>query len=442
VFEYSTPYLAPLLTGFGYYALYLVPLLALIVIYARKRRLGEIAATSKLEEAIESGMTEPPTLHPDFILSKCFGSGACVKACPEAAIGIINGKGTLINPAHCIGHGACEPACPMKAIKLVFGTEKRGVEIPRVNPNFETNVPGLFIAGELGGMGLIRNAVMQGARAMEYISKRPKGADLDVVIVGAGPAGIAASLAAKKLGLKYVTVEQEDSSGGTTYHYPRNKIVMTAPMDLPIIGKIKVREVSKESLMELWQGVIAQAQIDIRYNERMEEIKAEGNGFAVKTSKGSYNASSVLLSIGRRGTPRKLGSPGEDQAKVVYRLIEAEQYRSKHVLVVGGGDSALEAALDVSAESGTTVTLSYRGAAFNRVKIKNRKRLDEAVAAKRLALALETQIANIAAERITLRKGKEEFEIPNDAVIVCAGGELPTPFLKKIGVEVEAHYGT
>jgi thioredoxin reductase len=317
------------------------------------------------------------------------------------------------------------------------------MDIPKVNPDFQTNVPGIYIAGELGGMGLIRKSVEQGRQAMDNIAKRKgSGAEYDVVIVGAGPAGISASLAAKSLGLKYVIVDQEDSVGGTTYHYPRNKIVMTAPMDLPIIGKVKVREISKESLMELWQDVLAKAQISVRYNERMEAIDPAGGGFVVKTSRASYQTSSVLLSIGRRGTPRKLGSPGEDQAKVVYRLIEADQYRGKHVIVVGGGDSALEAALDVAAEQGTTVTLSYRGSAFNRVKMKNRKRLDDAVAQNRLNLMLESQVAEIHADSIRIKTGAGEAELKNDAVIVCAGGELPTPFLKKIGVMVEARFGT
>jgi thioredoxin reductase (NADPH) len=431
------------MTSTAYYAIYLVPLAIMVAIYSRKRVVHERRSYASFDAAVESGMIEPPTLHPEFILSKCFGSGACVKSCPEQAIGIINGKGTLINPAHCIGHGACEVACPTKAIKLVFGTANRGVDIPKVKPNFETNVPGIFIAGELGGMGLIRKAVEQGVRAMEYIAKRPRGGgDLDLLIVGAGPAGISASLAATRQGLKFVTIEQEDSMGGTTYHYPRNKIVMTAPMELPGIGKIKVREISKEALMELWQGVLAKVPMPIRYNERMEELKQDGKAFVVRTARETYRAATVLLAIGRRGTPRKLGVPGENQSKVVYRLIEADQYRGKHVVVVGGGDSALEAALDIAAEPGTTVTLSYRGEAFSRVKIKNRERLDEATTKGRLNVALQTQIASIEATSLKIKKGKDVSEIPNDAVIVCAGGDLPTPFLKKVGIQVEAHYGT
>jgi len=426
-----------------YYALYLIPLAAFVALYARMRRKHELKSIGTWKDAVEAGLTEPPTLHPVFDFARCFGSGACVKACPEQAIGIINGKGTLINPAHCIGHGACAPACPMQAVKLVFGTEKRGVDIPLVNPNFETAVPGIFIAGELGGMGLIRKAAGQGQKAIDYILQRPKGSfDFDVVIIGAGPAGIAASLAATKANLKFVTVEQEDSVGGTTYHYPRNKIVMTAPMELPLIGTIKVKEISKESLMELWLSVIAKVPMPIQFSERMEDIVKEGTGFVVRTSKGSYRTNSILLAIGRRGTPRKLGVQGEDASKVVYRLIDPEQYRGQNVMVVGGGDSALEAALDIANEPGTTVTLSYRGAAFNRVKAKNRSRLDDAVARNRINLMLESQLTNILPTKVSIKHSGRELELDNDALLVCAGGELPTPFLKKIGVTVEARFGT
>jgi thioredoxin reductase/Pyruvate/2-oxoacid:ferredoxin oxidoreductase delta subunit len=430
-------------SGFLYQLIYFVPILIIVAIYGRGRVKIQRQASAVWNENVESGLTEPPTLHPVFEFAKCFGSGACVKACPEHAIGIINGKGALINPAHCIGHGACEPVCPTKAIRLVFGTEKRGMEIPQLAPNFETNVPGIFIAGELGGMGLIRNATSQGRRAMGEIAKRPRATTgFDVVIVGAGPAGLTASLAAHELGLKFVTIDQEDSVGGTTYHYPRNKIVMTAPMDLPIIGQIKVKEISKEALMELWVGVLTKVPMPIRYSERMEDIKPDGDGFVVLSSKHAYRTQSVLLAIGRRGVPRKLGVPGEEVGKVVYRLIEAEQYRNQHVVVVGGGDSALEAALDISAEPGTTVTLSYRGAAFSRVKIKNRKRLEDAIAQNRLTQLLESQVINITPKEIQMRRGEEDMLLPNDAVIVCAGGELPTPFLKKIGIMVDMRKGT
>ncbi|NTV70445.1 MAG: NAD(P)-binding domain-containing protein [Azonexaceae bacterium] len=424
---------------------YLLPALLILIpalFHLRtKKKVSEIHH-AVLKEAQEAGLTEPPSLHPVVDLSICMGSGACVRACPEKALGVIKGKGVLINPTHCIGHGACAPACPVGAIKLVFGTEKRGMDIPQVDPDFQTNIPGIFIAGELGGMGLIRNAIRQGTHAVKAIAGRPRGkAELDLVIIGAGPAGIAASLAAKEAGLNYVTVEQEDSLGGTTYHYPRNKLVMTAPMKLPLIGEIKVREISKEELMEIWQGILDKATPNIQFSERMEEIAPIDSIFSIRTNKGTYSTASVLLAIGRRGTPRKLGAKGEEQAKVVYRLIEADQYRGKHVLVVGGGDSALEAALDIANEADTRVTLSYRGKAFDRVKPKNRARLAEAIAENRIEQLLESTVREIGTDNVVLKLGEETLERPNDAVIVCAGGELPTPMLKKMGVQVDTRYG-
>jgi len=425
---------------------YIVPVLVVffaIQLHLRATRKRSRRHAEVLAESQAAGLMEPPSLHPVVDLSVCIGSGACVRACPEQALGIIDGKGVLINPSHCIGHGACAPACPVGAIKLVFGSAKRGVEIPQVSPEFETNVPGIFIAGELGGMGLIRNAVRQGTQAIGTIAKRPRGpADYDVVIVGAGPAGISSSLAAQHSNLRYVTIEQEDSLGGTTYHYPRNKLVMTAPMKLPLVGEIKLREVSKEELMEIWKGALDQTRLKVRFGERMEEIQQEGEGFVLKTNKASYRTANILLAIGRRGTPRKLGAKGEDHPKVVYRLIEAEQYKGQHVLVVGGGDSALEAALDISAQPGTTVHLAYRGKAFDRVKPKNRARLEEAVSNGRVQLAMETTVPEITPDAVILKQGEEHSTLPNDAIIVCAGGELPTPMLKKIGIKVEAHYGT
>jgi len=425
------------------YVLYVAPLLVVMFFYLRRHFIRNKAHSETWSESVESGLTEPATLHPVFDPNLCIGSGGCYKACPEQAIGIIDGKGMLISPAHCIGHGACATSCPVNAIKLVFGTETRGVDIPQLKPNFETNVPGIFIAGELGGMGLIRKAVEQGRQAMESISKLGRAkTPHDVVIIGAGPAGISATLAAKHHGLRYVTIEQEDTFGGTTLHYPRGKIVMTAPMNLPIIGKVNIKEISKESLMKLWEDVVAKSGIKINFSERMEKIERKGDTLTVASNRSSYTTRSVLLSIGRRGTPRKLEVPGEELEKVVYRLIDPEQYRGKHVLVVGGGDAALEAAVSIANEPGTTVTLSYRSSAFSRVKPKNRQLTEAASSSGRLNVLLESTVKKIKSATVLLDQKGKAIELPNDAVIICAGGILPTPLLKEIGIEIETHHGT
>lgn len=413
-------------------------------LYLKRQRRVHVAHHAQLQEAVQTGMLEPPSLHPVVDPTRCMGSGACVKACPEKALGVVNGKAVLINPAHCIGHGACMAACPVESIKLVFGSEKRGVEIPHISPEFETNVKGIFIAGELGGMGLIRKAAEQGRQAMDTIRKKvtsSSGADFDVVIVGCGPAGISGGLSAIAHKLRYKIVEQEDSLGGTVYHFPRQKIAMTAPVELAIVGKVKFTEVQKEKLLEFWHGVVRKTGLQIAFNERMEAIEKQGEHFVVTTSRGSYTSHTVLLSMGRRGTPRKLDVPGENQPKVMYRLTDPAQFEGQAVLVVGGGDSALEAAIALSEQAGTEVILSYRSAAFSRVKQKNRQRLDEQQKAGRLKVLLNSSVQGIQPDAVDIDCDGILQRHRNDAVIVCAGGLLPTPLLQKIGIRFDTKFG-
>ena len=432
-----------------YVVLYLVVLAAPLWWYVARHRRRHTEHAAALNEAEAAGLNEPPSLHPVIDPARCIGSGSCATACPEKALGLVAGKAVLVNASACIGHGACQAACPFDAISLVFGTAKRGMEIPPVTPQFESSVPGIYIAGELGGMGLIRKAAEQGRQAMDAIQARhaakPGGGehDFDVVIVGCGPAGISAGLSAKAHGLRYCILEQEAALGGTVYHYPRNKIAMTAPVELAIVGKTHFGEVRKEKLLAFWQDVIEKTQLSIRFAERMDNLTPlpEG-GFTVQTSVTTFSCRHVLLAMGRRGSPRKLNVPGEESAKVMYRLVDPEQFRGQAVLVVGGGDSALEAAIALAEEPGTDVTLSYRSEAFSRVKAKNRTQLQDLEGQGRIRVLLNSSVTQIDPDTVTIQQGTERQALRNDAVIVCAGGQAPTPLLQKIGVRFETKHGT
>jgi thioredoxin reductase/ferredoxin len=427
------------------YVIYLIPAAFLLVWHVMRRRRLEHRSIAAQEK---TGAAEPASIHPAIDPARCIGCSSCLKACPEQAhhdvLGLVGGRAVLVSPGDCIGHGACKTACPVDAITLVFGSERRGVDIPLVSPTFESTVPGMFIAGELGGMGLIRNALEQGRQAIEAISQRRAAGGnglLDVVIVGAGPAGFAATLTAKAKGLRYVTLEQE-SLGGAVFQYPRGKLVMTAPATVPLLGKVNFRQTSKEALLQFWQEAERKTDIRINYRERVEDITRTGDGFTVKSDKATYQARSVLLAIGRRGTPRKLGVPGEELPKVVYRLIDPEQYTGQQVLVVGGGDSALEAAASIAEAVGGGVVLSYRGAEFDRAKARNRDRIESAKRGGKLRLLMKSSVKQIDAQAVAIEHQGAMVNVRNDAVIVSAGGVLPSDFLKRIGIAVETKHGT
>lgn len=416
--------------------------------YVRKGQKQSRITEKKVEKAKEDGLFEPLSLHPYIDLNTCIGSGACITACPEKDIlGIVDGKATVINSVNCIGHGACFHSRPVEAISLRIGTETRGVELPHVSENYETNIAGVFIAGELGGMGLIKNSVDQGRMAAENIAKsnKPKlEGVLDLLIIGAGPAGIAASLTAKKHGLSFKTLEQ-DSLGGTVYTFPRAKIVMTNPMDLPLYGKIKLYNTSKDELIDLWKDALGKNDISITEKTKVEKIipLKDGSFKVMATTGEEFLANHVLIAIGRRGSPRKLDIPGEESTKVAYRLLDPELIQQQKVIVVGAGDSAAESAMMLM--DNNEVTLAVRKATFSKMKPANREKLTAAIESGKINGMFNTNLVCINEKDAILKTvvdGEEETKIiDNDLVYIFAGGLLPTGFLKNIGIEITKRFG-
>ncbi len=419
---------------------------AMLPFLLRQRRLERATREHEIR-ALTYGLKEPVTMHPVVDPERCIGIGACIKACPEEEVlGVRDGQAYAVSPARCIGHGLCERACPVEAIQLVYGSDKRGIDLPRVKENFETNVPGLYIVGELGGMGLIRNAFEQGRQCVEDIVRQNGRRDtgvLDLVIVGCGPAGLSASLTALQHGLDFRTIERERDVGGAVRTYPRKKLVMTSPVKVPGYGKLRYREISKEELIEVWDDILRRTELEVSTGETVTEVKRDVDGaFSVSTTRNSYRSRRVVLAIGRRGVPRKLGVPGEELPKVVYSLREPEAFRGDRLLVVGGGDSAVEAALALAEQPGSDVKLSYRGDRFSRIKPGNLQRVEEALRQRRLEVLWSTRLLEIAPDSVVFEGPQENIvQIPNDYLFVFIGGELPTPFLRASGVEIETKFG-
>jgi thioredoxin reductase (NADPH) len=414
-------------------------------LWARHMRVREAKAVAVMEDMAALGEVVPETLYPKIDLDRCIGSGGCVRACPEKQVlEVVQGLAKLVNPLACVAHGACVTACPVKAIELVFGTVTHGVELPRVDANYQTARDGVYVIGELSGMGLIRNAVRQGRHAADHVvrgTRRGVAGAFDAVVVGAGPAGLSAGLRLMEAGMRAMVLERE-AVGNTIVHYPRAKVVMTGALELAIVGTIKRRSMSKEEMVDLWQSIVARTHMPVHI-AHVEGVAAEPDGmWRLETSGGHVRAANVLLGLGRRGTPRKLEVPGEEQVKVHYALIEPEQFAGKHVLVVGGGNSAVESALALS-DFGrcASVSISYRRHAFARCREENRRRIKEAIASGAVHPLMSSEVKRIGLHDVTVALNDREGTLPNDAVIIQIGGTAPSELLKQFGVDVVTKYG-
>lgn len=410
--------------------------------YWLKVRKHKNASENKFEKNAKAGILQPVTLHPHIDLNTCIGCSSCVQICPENVLGMVRGKAAIVSGMKCVGHSLCEEVCPVGAITLRFGTPGQGMEIPYYNDQYESNIENLYIVGELGGIGLIKNAVTQAVNAVMDIvgkGKREHSLEYDLLIIGAGPAGLAAALAAQEQQLRYAVLEQ-DEVGGSILHYPRKKLVLTSTVDLPLYGKLKASEISKEELLELWSSVINKHKLKIFTQQKVVAITKVNNGFSVETNSKTYSSSGVIMAIGRRGSPRKLGVPGEELPHVMYKLIEAESYKNSNVLIVGGGDSAVEAAIALASQQDNTVTISYRRDEFVRLKEKNELRIKELIASGKVKAIFNSHVEEIRSDSVFLRQDAHaSVELPNEFVFVFAGGELPGELLKKIGIKLRTN---
>ena len=319
------------------------------------------------------------------------------------------------------------------------GTNER----PYLKKHNESNIPGLYIIGDLAGAPVIKYAMAQGYEVIEHIASLPgatAGSDdiLDVLIIGGGAAGLNAALQAKERGMRHILLEKEQVAN-TIENFPEGKYVYAEPDSHPPKGKLWLDGALKEDLIKRWHQIVEENGLSIHTMEPVQKCERKSGVFHVTTAKSVYRAKYVVLATGQRGNPRKLKVKGEDREKVYHRLYSPRKYKNENIVVVGGGNSAIEAALTLSDQN--KVYLSYRGSEFSRIFKDNERKLNEAIAAKRIEPLLNSSVVEFGDREVTLKinQGSEDEvrQIPYDHAFILIGADVPREFLKSLGIRME-----
>ncbi|HLN55116.1 MAG TPA: NAD(P)-binding domain-containing protein [Bacteroidales bacterium] len=396
---------------------------------------SSVAAKTSSAEAEDEETSEPATLRPSINEVKCIGCGLCVDACPENVISLMNARAHVADYSLCLGHGACFQNCPFDAIILRAGMDKRGENIPHVYENFESLERGIFIAGELGGMGHMKNASKQAIQAVDNISRSLRdnhNADYDLVIVGAGTAGLSAALEAKKKNLRFIVLEQ-DTIEMSVANYPRKKVSGTVTLDLPLAGTVTIKNATKKQLREMWQDIFLKYRIPVQENCKVTSVIRLNNFFnIISADRQNYTTTFLLLTIGRRGSPRKLNIPGENLEKVSYSLSSPENISRKNILIAGSGNPAIQAAVLLSERNSITVVCPDDQP--GRLTPLNLKSLEKAITRGRILIHYKSRLISIDEKSAVISAENGIIKLNNDLVYIFAGGELTSEFLERAGI--------
>lgn len=368
---------------------------------------------------------------------RCIGCEACIDVCPTEVLDLVNHKVAVSRFSDCVQCEQCANSCPTQALVMYReGTTPRMLTVPELDENFQTGVPGQYLIGEVAGKPLVKNAANLGRAVIEHIRRElgaegPRADTLDVVIVGSGPSGLSAGLTCARYGLRCVILEKEHVISSTVSRYPKGKHFMAEPHDTQNVSFLPVFDASKEELVAAWQKVVEGVKLPIKLGEAVESVKRGDDAvFTVKTTVATYRARRVVLATGLRGKPRLLVVPGANLEKVQSLLDDPAEFAGRDVLVVGGGDSAVEGAIAL-AQVGATVTLSYRGDGFKRCKQGNQKKLAEMTAARELTVLLESNVAEFTADAVAIKlKDGSLTTIPNQHAFVLIGADTPVAWLE------------